>query len=247
MVAVHGSKARLFLSGWDVSPNMTGASAPASVDVADVTGWGSTAKKYIPGAMIDGTLQGEGWWEAFGSGVPGSIDELLNTALGGSHVASYLPGGDGFGNRARIMGGIETSFEVDTPDDDKVGFSFELQASVGYAPAAKVLHTNLGTLNITAGGNGTSLDDLGAAGTTTRGLGAALQVTNKGGAAGTLTVKVQHSPDNSVWTDLITFGGKTVKNVAEYLEVTGTVQRYLRALWTVTGGTWDIHVAAGRK
>jgi hypothetical protein len=247
MPPIHGSKARMFLSGWDVSTSMRGASSPSSVDVADSSTWGMTSKRYTPSDRVDGSMTGEGVWEAFGVGSPGSIDELLHTSLGGLHVATHLPGGDGFGNRARIIGGSETSFEVDSPGDDVVGFSFELEANVGVANRARVLQPLAGALNVTVTGNGTSLDDLGAAGTTTKGLGAALHVINKGGGAGTLTVKVQHSPDNSVWTDLVTFTGRTAKNLAEYIEVSGTVQRWLRAIWTVTGGTWDFHVAAGRK
>jgi hypothetical protein len=226
---------------------MRTASTPATVDVADASTWGLTSKRYVSSDRVDGSMTGEGVWEAFGVGIPGSIDELLNTSLGGVHVATLMIGGDGFGNRARIIGGSESSFEIPTPGDDVVGFSFELLAQLGFVNRARVLQPLAGALNISATGNGTSLDELGAAGTTLKGAGAALHVINKGGGAGTLTVKVQHSPDNSVWTDLITFTGRTAKNLAEYIEVTGTVQRWLRAIWTVTGGTWDFHVAAGRR
>lgn len=247
MAPIHGSKARLFLSGFDVSGSMRDASTPQSVDVADSSTWGMNSKRYTSSEIVDGSLTGEGIWEAAGVGIPGSIDELLATSLGGLHVATFMPGGDGFGNRARIIGGSETAFEINSPTDDVVAFTFELQAQIGYLNRGRVLRPLAGALNITANGNGNSYDDLGAAGTTTKGAAAALHVIDKGGGAGTLTVKVQHSPDQSVWTDLITFTGRTVADVAEYLEVAGTVQRYLRALWTLTGGTWDIHVAAGRK
>lgn len=246
MPAIHGSKAKLYLSGWDISGNMRNGSSPSEADLADSSTWGMTSKRYTPSDWVEGSFVGDGVWESAAAGL-GSIDELLNTGLGGLHVASYLPGGEGFGARARIIGGSETSFEITSPTDDIIGFTFELSSERGFSNKARVLQPVAGALNITANGNGTSLDDLGAAGTTTKGIGAALHVTNKGGGAGTLTVKVQHSPDQSVWTDIITFGGKTVKNVAEYVEVAGTVQRYLRALWTLTGGTWDISVAAGRK
>lgn len=248
MPAVHGSKAKLFLSGFDVSGSMRGGSVPMSVDVADSSTWGMTSKRYTSSDRTDATMSGEGVWENTGA-VAGSIDDLLAVNLGGLHVATMLPAGDGLGNRARIIGGSETAFEVMSPTDDITAFTFEISSQIGFAAKAKVLYPKAGSLAITATGNGTTLDDIGGAPAvpTTRGIGAALHVLDKGGAAGTLTVKVQHSPDNTVWTDLITFTGRTAKSLAEYIEVTGTIQRYLRAIWTVSGGTWDMHVAAGRK
>jgi hypothetical protein len=225
---------------------MREGSSPMSVDLAETSTWGMTSKRYTSSERIEGSFQGSGVWEANGAN-PGSIDELLHTQLGGSHVATYLPLGDGFGNRARLVGGTESSFEITSPGDDAVGFSFEIVAKEGFINKGRVLRALGGDNSISADGNGASYDDLGAAGTTIGRLGATLHVMQKGGGAGTLTVKVQHSPDQSVWTDLITFTGRTVADVAEYLEVAATIQRYLRALWTVSGGTWDFHVAAGRR
>lgn len=246
MPPIHGSKARLLLSGRDVSGSMRAASTPMEVDVAESSTWGMTNKRYTSSDRVEGSLNGSGVWESGLAGA-GSIDELLDTSLAGLHVASFLPGGDGFGKVARIIGGTEEAFEITSPGDEVVAFSFELASERGFLKRGRVLQPLAGALNIAAGGNGASFDDLGAAGTTTKGAAGALHVINKGGGAGTLTVKVQHSVDQAVWVDLITFTGRTVANVAEYLEVAGTVQRYLRALWTLTGGTWDIHVAAGRK
>jgi hypothetical protein len=246
MPPVHGSKAKLLLSGYDVSTSMQDATAGLSVDSADASTWGTTNKRYAVSNIIDGTFTGSGVWEATGA-TPGSIDELLHTKLAGNHVATYMPAGDGFGNRARLIGGYETSFDIPSPTDDIVAFEFEIQSSAGFLHKARVLRPVGADNSINGNSNGTALDELGAVGSTTGGLGAALHVRQKAGGAGTLTVKVQHSPDNSVWTDLLTFAGVTVAPAAQYLEVAGTVQRYLRALWTVTGGTWDIHVAAGRR
>ena len=236
----------MYLTGWDITGFMRGASFPAEADVADSSVWGMTSKRYTPDDRIDGKMTGEGVWEQGAAGI-GSIDELLGAAMTTAQIATWLPQGEGLGNRARIVGGIESAFELDSPGDDVTGFTFEMMPTSGQVVRARVLQPVAGALGISAGGNSTGLDDLGAAGTTTRGLAAALHVINKGGGAGTLTVKVQHSPDNSTYTDLITFGGKTAKSVAEYQEVSGTIQRYLRALWTVTGGTWDISVVAGRR
>lgn len=246
MPPLHGSKARMYYTGWDITGFMRGATFPAEADLADSSVWGLVSKRYTPDDRIDAHLTGEGVWEQGAAGA-GSIDEILGASLSTAQIATWLPQGEGLGNRARIAAGVESTYEVDSPGDDVTGFTFEVWPTSGQVVRGRVLQPFAGALNITTGGNATGVDDLGAAGTTTRGLGAALHVINKGGGAGTLTVKVQHSPDNSTYTDLITFGGKTAKNVAEYQEVSGTVQRYLRALWTLTGGTWDISVVAGRR
>lgn len=234
----------MYLTGWEITQFMRGASFPSEGDVAESSVWGMLSKRYTSSDRVDGHMSGEGVWEQSAAGL-GSIDELLGAVP--VQVVTWLPQGEGFGNRGRILGGQETTYETDSPGDDVTGFTFEVWPTSGETPRARVLQPVAGSLAISTNSNGSSLDDLGAAGTTTRGLAAALQVINKGGGAGTLTVKVQHSPDQSAWTDLVTFGGKTTKNVAEYQEVTGTVQRYLRALWTLTGGTWDISVVAGRR
>lgn len=246
MVATHGSKARAFLSGYDITGVMQQAGVAQSAGVAESSVWGMTSKRYTPSDIKDATMNGSGVWEHTGA-TPGSIDDLLHTKLGGSHVATWLPVGDGLGNRARAIGGIETAFGITADLESVVAFEFELASEVGFLHQGRVLRALGGANSITTTANGTSVDDLGAAGTTTKGAAGALHVTQKGGGAGTITVKIQHSADNSVWNDLITFTGRTASGLAEYLEVSGTVQRWLRAIWTVTGGTWDVHVVGGRK
>lgn len=247
MPPLHGSKAKLLLSGYDVSQFMREATAPVNVDLAETSTWGMTSKRYTSSDRIDGQITGGGVWEAYGPATPGSIDEILASKLGLAQIGTYMPQGDGFGFRAIFTGAVESAFEITSPGDDATGFTFELQSSQGFINKGRVLRPIGADNSISAGANGTSYDDLGAAGTTLNGLGAALHVRQKGGGAGTLTVRVQHSPDGTAWTDLIVFAGVTTAPAAQYLEASGTVQRYLRTIWALTGGTWDIHVAAGRR
>ena len=53
---------------------------------------------------------------------------------------------------------------------------------------------------------------------------------------GSWALKVQHSTNDSAWSDLITFTSTGVAVTGEQKTVTGTVNRYLRAQWTYTGG-----------
>lgn len=84
----------------------------------------------------------------------------------------------------------------------------------------------------TASGNGASKDD-GAA--SSKGAVAVLHCTAASGTSPTLTVKVQHSADGSTWADLIVFTTLSAAG-AERKVVGGTVNRYVRATWTI-GGT----------
>lgn len=79
---------------------------------------------------------------------------------------------------------------------------------------------------------GASVDN-GAA--TTNGAVAHLHVLSKSGTSPTVTWKVQHSADDSMWVDLMTFTAATDKT-SQRLAVTGTVNRYLRAS-RIAGGS----------
>lgn len=95
----------------------------------------------------------------------------------------------------------------------------------------------------TADGDGTTVD--GGAASTGGGV-ASLHVTAFSGLTNNI-VKVQHSTDDVIWSDLITF--TTVTGVtSERATVTGTVNRYVRATWDVTGtGTTTFAVAFARR
>ena len=63
-----------------------------------------------------------------------------------------------------------------------------------------------------------------------------LQVTDLAlGGYTSVTVKIQDSPDDSAWTDLITFTAVTADDFAQAVAVTGTVDRYLRVELTLNG------------
>jgi len=67
---------------------------------------------------------------------------------------------------------------------------------------------------------------------TTFGAQAYLQVTQITGTS--VTVTVQHSPDNSTWSTLVAFTAVTAAPAAQRLTAAGTVSRYLRAISTGT-------------
>jgi len=235
----HGSKATVYANGYDLTGYLKNFSTSGQADVRDITVFGKTAKEYIAG-LKDATLSAEGLLD----GATDAIDQVLAAALGGASIVwNWYPqgdavvGGDGYGFDA-----IETNYEIETPVDDVAVINVEAQSKVG-RERVKSLHP-LGQES--ASGSSTVLDN-GAA--TTNGGVAYLQVPAIAGTAPTLDVKIQHSADNVTYTDLIVFAQVAVSRKAERKAVTGTVNRYVKAVWTLTGTgpVSTFHVAFGRK
>ncbi len=239
MAFKHGSKAKVYANGYDLSGFLKQFSVSAKADAHEASTFGDTAKDYIAG-LKDATLSAEGVYD----GATGAIDAILEAALGDdSSIWTYFPqgesavGDDGYGFDA-----VTTGYEVSTPVNDVAVISTEAQGKTG-AERVDSLHP-LGAETVT--GNGTSLDNTASS---TNGGAAYLQVTAASGTTPSLTVKIQHSTDNSTWVDLITFTAVTAANQAERKAVTGNVNRYIRATWTIsgTGPNFTFSVAFGRK
>lgn len=62
-------------------------------------------------------------------------------------------------------------------------------------------------------------------------------------AGDTITVTVEDSPNDSTWATLGTFTLDGSALAAERITVAGTVDRYLRVAWTVTGASIDFDIA----
>lgn len=94
-----------------------------------------------------------------------------------------------------------------------------------------------------AGGNSASLDNDAP---TSNGLTAYMQVFEVTGA-GTLTVALRHSADDTTWTATlpVAFTAATGRTTERILN-TGTIYRYLRAYWTLTAGTATFAITVKR-
>jgi len=238
----HGSNARVYVNGYDLSAYLKNFSISGEAETHDVTTFTATAKSYIAG-LKDATLSADGVYDGDTSG----IDEILQAALGqDTSIWTYFPQGEvavedaGYGFDA-----IATSYEVETPVDDVAAVSAEAQSKVGLE---RVLSYHpLG--QETESGNSTSIDN--GSSTANGGVGY-LQVTGLEGAAPTLDISIQHSDDDGAtdpWSAVCTFTQVTAANSSERKMITGTVKRYTRAVWTfggtITSATFS--VAFGRK
>lgn len=242
MPFAHGSKAVVYLNGTNVSSFLRSVSVARSVDTAETTVLGLTAKTYIPG-LTDGTISAEGFFD----GAAAAIDAVISTAIGDAPDSNWLvlPAGDGLGNKAYGAAAIDTSYEISEPVDDVGTITIEAQANGGKDPL-QVYHPHGAE---TTTGNDTSID--GTAQTTNGGV-AYLEVTAASGSSSpTLIVKVQDSADNSAFADILTFTTVAQASAPTSLRaaITGTVRRYTRTTRTIAGTTpsFSYIAAFGRR
>jgi hypothetical protein len=106
----------------DISDTLTSVDFPETVDVAETTAFGSSAKSYIVG-LTDATVSVSGIWDA-------TVDGYFK---GGAEPASrtfiYGPAGDTGGNVKYTGEAILTSYSTSNPIGDVVTFSAEFQCT----------------------------------------------------------------------------------------------------------------------
>lgn len=238
---VHGKNSRLLLADSLFSGFLRDFEHGDEIEMADSTTFGVEGHTFVPG-LESGTLSINGLMDD--DATVGGQNERLTSALRSADgsVITSAPAGLAVGEQVHMIEARETNYAVSTPVADLVSFSASWQAE-GQVDKGRVLRAH-GAVSATEDGTGvdnTALSSDGAA--------AHLHVTANT-RDGSTTVKVQHSVDNSVFVDLISFAAVAAGDTtSERLTVTGTVNRYLRAQTTLAGTTGSITlaVAAARR
>jgi hypothetical protein len=211
------------------------------VDTVETTTFGSTNRTYKLGQK-DGTFSVEGLWAGDTSGV----DEVLTAAVAATTPKIITLGIEGgtIGRRAVLLYTNETSYEVKSAIADLVTISAEanVTGTTGGIDYGVLLATSQ---VVTATVNNTSVDN--AVSSANGGVAHLHVPTNS--RNGAVTVKVQHSANNSTWADLVTFTATTNGVItSERTEVAAgtTVNRYTRAqVSTITGSTGSVTITVG--
>lgn len=106
----------------DISNVLTSVDFPETVDTAETTAFGSSAKSYIVG-LTDATISVSGIWDS-------TVDGYLS---GGAEPASrtfiYGPAGSTAGNVKYTGEAIMTSYSISNPVGDVVTFSADFQVT----------------------------------------------------------------------------------------------------------------------
>ena len=248
MSFLHGSSTKVIVNEVAVSSEVSGWSVNFTRAASDVTVVGQTAgaagSNFIPG-LASGTMGLRG---------PQSTDHTtglsaeIQAAIGvdNSFAMTVLPDSDSVGKPAMFMIGDPTEYAIDASVSDAVAMSFSAAADDSVDMGFVLVPMSAITADALTG----TAVDRGASPLTptTRGLVAIVHVTAFTGFSG-VVVKVQHSSDNSSWSDLATFTTITAVGSERISVATGTtVNRYLRASVDVTGtGSVTMLVAAAPR
>lgn len=232
MSFVHSKASRVFLNATHQSGQITGYSVQGSRAYGECTTLSDEGQKYTPG-LKSGSLSVNGNFNADAA----TLDVLFAAAAGTDNSALWTVCPDGYtlGKPCFIVNSDPQSHDVSASVADTVTLALESMPDDG-VDRGVVLHTLEAETSDT---NETSVDN-GAS--TANGGAASLHVTAYSGLT-SATVKVQHSTDDSVWVDLITFTSVTATTY-EHKTVTGTVNQYTRALTDVTGTGSVTYLAA---
>lgn len=236
----HGKNTKVLVNTFDLSSYFNDVSFSNSVEVAETTTFGVSggSKTYVVG-LNDGTVSVNGYFD----GAANAVDEVLAGVLGSATDVNFFVANDGgmtVGARCVLGQAIDTKYDVKTPVGGVVSVSTEFQCDAG-ADQGVVL-AGLASVSTTA--TGTAVDN---ASLTSNGGVAMLHVTANT-RNGTNIVKVQHSADNSTWADLVTFATvSSTTTTSERVSVASgtTVNRYLRAAYTVAGSSGSATITVG--
>ena len=240
----HGKNTKVLIGSNDLSSYFKDTSFSSSVATAETTTYGVTggSKTYVTG-LNDATISLGGLFD----GDANAVDEYLTSVLGSdTDVVFTIAPDNGMTVGSRCYSGQAsiTKYDVKSPVGDVVSCSADFQVDAEVARGVILAPLS----SVSATGNGTAVDN---AASTTNGGTAIIHVTANT-RNGAITVKVQHSADNSTWADLATFTSvPTTTKTSERLVVAAgtTVNRYLRATYTVAGssGSATIAVTFGRR
>lgn len=248
MAFVHGSSTRALVNEVEISSEISGWSLGWNRQMSEVTVIGQTpgaaGANFVPG-LQSGTLGLRGP-QAADSTIGLTAEIVQAIGVDNSFQCTCLPDGVAIGKPAMFLTGDPTEYSVDATVADAVAMTMTAQADesveMGYVVAALQAYTADAL-------TGTAVDRGAAPLTpTTRGLAAAVHVTAYTGFTG-VAVKIQHSPDNSAWSDLVSFTNITaVGREKVATNYSTTVNRYLRASVDVTGsGSVTLLVAAAPR
>lgn len=233
----------IYVNGVNLANALQQASAESQASPIDATVLSDTYRSYAQG-FKNGMIKGNGVWDHDGTNL-NKIHNILSSAFNNSTTVHYTSSLETFaiGGVAVMADCTEQKYAVNVQLDQLVMADFEMQSTTGIAYGKWYFNASVATTTT----NGTSNDN--AASTANGGL---FQCHYQNTSATTITVKLQHSTDNSTWVDLSTItisspgAGSFGANSATVAAGT-TVNRYTRVIVTTAGGTAIVQAAFARR
>jgi hypothetical protein len=223
---------RVFVDQYDLSSAFKTAKPSGQVDSLESTTFGAIADKAYLNGLMKGALSLEGLF-ASDSVNQNQIDDVLSAALGSTSPHVVTVGQEGLiqAGRSILMSANETKYEVSSQVGQIIMSSAEFDSVYGYERGLMLHPLNAET----ATGSDTVADNAAAS---LNGGAAHLHVPAISGSGLSIVIKIQHSSDNITFVDLVTFTTIAAATpTSQRVEVTGTVNRYLKSTRTVSGSS----------
>lgn len=243
MAEVHGSEARLYMGGMDLSGYFDSLEGGAdSHDLHDATMFGATADSHVVSPIFKRMMSGTGILDADPDTGAAPQHDKIQAAFSAAtpgNVITWAMRDTTLGDPALIIVGSVPKATAKNAVRDIVRTALSAQSDIsGWARALRPKSTLTGA--------GSSVGDI-AAGPTTNGGISVLQVFSLTGTTPVLTVKTQHSSDTTdgtdgTWVDLATHAAINAAGVtAGYADVQivapGTLRKATRSNLAVTSGS----------
>jgi hypothetical protein len=210
----HGKSTGVLFDEFDLSAYFNQVNATRAIQAVNTTTFGRDDKVYIAG-IEEGSISIQGLWD----GSADVVDEELDAAIGAESVITVAPQGLAtVGNRTIMLKGENVSYQIrgTVTDAVRIVAGGTADGGVRFGVLLQPLEAETTTFDGTSVNNGAS-SAFGGVGH--------IHVTAFSGT--NATVKIQDSPNDSAWADLITFTSITGV-VTERLSVSGTVDQYVR-------------------
>lgn len=232
MTAIHGKDTAIHAAQYDLSQYLNASDVDQTIAAAKTTTYLKESETYIPG-LGDGTLSLGGIWDS-------TADDALATMVQSASGEPWAVAYDGFavGNKARICQARQTAYKASAPVGDVVTYVVTVQADGGL-DIATALHDSIAAETAASTSDGT---DHGAL--TSDGGIAQIHVLAFTGTS--IVVKVQHSTTDGSYVDLAEFAAAS-DATSERIEVSGTVNKWMRTEWTGTFSSATFAVVFARR
>lgn len=240
MAFLHGKSATILFGRRSLSEFLNEVSVSRTVETGETTNFRAAGFKTFVTGLQDAALSLSGMFD----GSAGAVDETLQAAFASDlrDPVSVSPEFERVGAIAYLVDAHTGSYDVTSPVADIVSISSDIQAE-GRIDRGVFLTAGAA---ISATSSGASHDGTASS----AGGGIAHLHVSANTRDGIVTVKVQHSADNVAWVDLVTFTAvPATTTTTQRSVIAGTINRYLRADFTVAGSTGSatIHVALARR
>ena len=225
-------RTRILNGDFSLSAKLSDMSVPLTIDMLDPTTFSDDAKRALPG-LETSTFTCSGFID---------IDTAAdNAAWTAAQPLTYGHEGIALGSPVTMINALKSSYELGSPvagiSSFDLGGQTDGKTDLGYS-----LHDLTAE---TATGNGTGYDQT-VVSTTAGGVGH-LHVTAFSGLTNIIVTVQDSANGSSGWATIGTFATATGVT-SERLEIAGTVRRYVRASWTVTGtGSATFSAAFSRR